>query len=90
MTTIYQKRWQVEVFHQSLKSNAALAKSPVHRLVSQANHVFASIITVFKMEPLKMRTKLHHFALKSWWYLNAVRAAYMAVPLNPLCQRGNP
>jgi hypothetical protein len=76
ITTIYQKRWQVELFHKSLKSNAALAKSPARRLVSPANHVFASIIAVFKMEQLKMRTKLNHFALKSRLYLNAVRAAY--------------
>ena len=26
--TSYKKRWQVEVFHKSLKSNASLAKSP--------------------------------------------------------------
>ena len=28
VTTTYKKRWQVEVFHKSLKSNANLAKSP--------------------------------------------------------------
>ena len=28
VTTSYKKRWQVEVFHKSLKSNASLAKSP--------------------------------------------------------------
>ncbi len=50
ITTTYQKRWQVEVFHQSLKSNAALAKSPARRLVSQTNHVFASLVAVFKLE----------------------------------------
>ena len=31
ITTTYQKRWQVEVFHKSLKSNAAFANSPAHR-----------------------------------------------------------
>ncbi len=31
VTTIYHKRWQVEVFHKSLKSNAALAKSEKQR-----------------------------------------------------------
>ena len=53
-----------------------MAKSPARRLVSQANHVLASLVAVFKMEQLKMRTKLNHFALKSRLYLNAVRAAY--------------
>jgi len=28
VATIYQKRWKVEEFHKSLKSNAGLAKSP--------------------------------------------------------------
>ena len=31
VTTIYQKRWKVEEFHKSLKSNAALAKSRLRR-----------------------------------------------------------
>ena len=34
ITTIYQKRWKVEVFHKSLKSNAALSKSPAWKVVN--------------------------------------------------------
>jgi hypothetical protein len=49
ITTIYQKRWNVEVYHKSLKSNAASAKSPARRINAQSNHISASIITVFKM-----------------------------------------
>ena len=81
ITTIYQKRWQVEVFHKSLKSNAATAKSPARRVVSQANHVFASIVAVFKMEKLKMTTHPNHFALKSKLYMNAVQAVYEQLQL---------
>ena len=40
---IYQKRWQVEVFHQTLKSNTALAKSPTKCVRTPGNHVFMSI-----------------------------------------------
>jgi hypothetical protein len=76
ITTTYQKRWQVEVFHKSLKSNAATSKSPARRIVSQANHIFASIVAVFKMEKLKMDTHLNHFALKAKLYVNAIHAAY--------------
>jgi SRSO17 transposase len=76
VTTIYQKRWKVEVFHKSLKSNAALAKSPARRPNAQSNHIFASIVAVFKMECLKIRTKLNHFALRSKLYLKAVRSAF--------------
>jgi IS4 transposase len=35
ITAIYQKRWQVEVFHQSLKASAALAKSPTRRVAAK-------------------------------------------------------
>lgn len=76
MTTIYQKRWHVEVFHKSLKSNAALAKSPARRVNAQANHIFASIVAVFRMECLKIRTQLNPFALRSKLYLKAIRLAF--------------
>ena len=75
ITTVYQKRWQVEVFHQSLKSNAAFAQSPA-RTHTQANHLFASIVAVFKREKIKMCTKLNHFALKSKLYVKAIRTAF--------------
>jgi hypothetical protein len=57
ITTLYQKRWQVEVFHKSLKSHAALAKSPARRGNAQVNPIFASMMTVFKMECLKICTR---------------------------------
>lgn len=76
ITAIYKKRWNVEVYHKSLKSNAALAKSPARRVNAQSNHIFASIITVFKMECLKIKTKMNHFALKSKLYLKAIRSAF--------------
>ena len=76
ITTVYQKRWQVEVFHKSLKSNAAFAKSPARTPRTQSNHLFASIVAVFKMEKLKMHTKLNHFALKSKLYIKAIKTAF--------------
>jgi hypothetical protein len=74
-TTTYQKRWQVEIFHPSLKSNAATSKSPARRIVSPANQVFASIVAVFKLEQLTMTTHLNHFSLKAKLYVNAIHAA---------------
>jgi hypothetical protein len=47
VSTIYQKRWKVEEFHKSLKSNAALATSPTKTIKTQANHVFMAIYSVF-------------------------------------------
>jgi hypothetical protein len=72
----YQKRWPIEVFHKSLKQNAALGKAPVRRVVTQNNHVFAALFAFFKLECLKIKRKLKHFALRSPWYLKAIRMAY--------------
>jgi hypothetical protein len=62
---IYQKRWKIEEFHKSLKSNAALAKSPTKTTKTQANHVFMAIYSVFKLECLKIKYALNHFALRT-------------------------
>lgn len=79
MTTIYQKRWKVEEFHKSIKSNTALSKSPTRTVRSQSNHFFASIYGYFKLETLKMKTKKNHFALKSQIYLQAIRQSFLAL-----------
>lgn len=74
--TTYQKRWPVEVFHKSLKQNAALGKAPVRRVTTQNNHVFAALYAVFKLECLKMKQNLNHFALRAHLYLKAIRIAF--------------
>ena len=74
--TTYQKRWPVEVFHKSLKQNAALGKAPVRRVMTQNNHVFATLYAVFKLECLKMKRNLNHFALRAHLYLKAIRVAF--------------
>jgi len=74
--TIYQKRWNVETFHKSLKQNAGLQKSPTKMETTQSNHVFASMIAFCKLEILKLKDNLNHFALKSRLYLRAIKAAF--------------
>ena len=73
---LHQKRWKVEEFHKSLKSNAGLAKSPTRRVRTQQNHVFMSMYAVFKLECLKITHKLNHFALRSKLYIKAIKLAY--------------
>jgi hypothetical protein len=86
MTTIYQKRWNVEPYHKSLKQNASLEKSPTQTVTSQTNHFFAALYGYIKLELLKGDTKLNHFALKSKLYLHAIHAAYAKLrELNPAC-----
>jgi len=74
--TTYQKRWPVEVFHKSLKQNAALGKAPVCRVVTQNNHVFAALYAFFKLECLKIKRHLNLFALRTHLDLKAIRLAF--------------
>lgn len=76
ISAIYQKRWNVEVFHKSLKQNAGLGKSPTKYEVTQSNHIFASMIAFCKLELLKLKENANHFALKSRLYLKAIKAAF--------------
>ena len=81
ITTTYKKRWQVEVFHKSLKSNANLAKSPTRTLRTQSNHVFMAIYATFKLECLSITNKLNPFALCRKLLINASRTAYAQLQL---------
>jgi SRSO17 transposase len=74
--TIYQKRWKVEEYHKSLKSNAALAKSPTKLPHTQHNHVFASLVAFVKLESYRTATHLNHFALKAKLYQSALQTAF--------------
>lgn len=76
VATIYEKRWKVEEFFKSLKSNAALAKSPTRTVRTQSNHVFMAIFSVFKLECLKLKHSLNHFALKSKLLIKANQIAF--------------
>ena len=76
ITTIYKKRWNVEVFHKSIKSNTGLARSPTHTVRTQSNHFFASIYAFYKLELLKIKHQLNHFALRSKLYIKALQASF--------------
>jgi len=76
ITTLYQKRWGVETFHKSLKSNASLAQSPAKTLRTQKNHIFCAIYAFVKLEKLCVRSKINHFALRSKVYLKALQASF--------------
>jgi len=76
ITTIYQKRWNVEPYHKSLKQNASLEKSPTQTVTSQTNHFFAALCAFIKLEMLKGTTQLNHFALKTKLYVNALHVAF--------------
>ena len=85
LTTTYHKRWQVECYHKSLKQNVSLAKSPTQTVTTQTNHFFAALCGFIKLERLKVKTKLNHFALKAKLYLTALHSAFSTLRhLTPL------
>jgi hypothetical protein len=76
MTILYQKRWKVEEYHKSIKSNLGFAKSPTKTVRTQSNHVFACLLAFVKMERLRMSTHLNHFAMKAKLYQAALATAF--------------
>ena len=80
--TSYKKRWQVEVFHKNLKSNAGLAKSPTQTLRTQSSYVLMSIYAVFKLECLSIRIQLNRTALRFKLLTNAARSVFEKLRLS--------
>jgi len=76
IATLYQKRWKVEEYHKSIKSNLGFAKSPTKTVRTQSNHVFACLLAFVKMERLRMHTHLNHFAMKAKLYQAALATAF--------------
>ncbi len=72
---LYKKRWSIEEYHKSVKQNTSFEKSPTRSLNAQLNHIFCSIIAFCKLERLKIKTKLNHFAIKYKLLLRANQIA---------------
>ena len=46
ITRLYQRRWQVEEYHKSLKQNASLTCSPTRTVRTQTNHYQSFVLFV--------------------------------------------
>lgn len=75
ITTIYQKRWKVEEYHKSIKSNLGLAKSPTKTVTTQMNHFFMASYAFVRLERLAKGVNLNQFALKNKLYVKALQAS---------------
>ena len=88
---IYQKRWKIEEFHKSIKSNLGFSKSPTKTPTTQINHFFCSIYSYLKLEALTKSTKLkNHFQLKATLYAKAIQSAHqelIRLKLGVPCER---
>jgi hypothetical protein len=67
---------KIEEYHKSIKQNASLEMSPTKTMRTQSNHIFASIFAFIKLQMLKSKTTLNHFALKAKIYLQALKSAF--------------
>lgn len=65
LLTCYQRRWQVELFHRSVKQNAAIGKAPLHASKALISHCYASIRGFLKLELLRIRQALSHDSIKA-------------------------
>ncbi len=73
---IYHKRWTIEIYHESLKNNVSLEKSPTKTVQTQSNHIFASLCGYIRLERISNQSKINHFALKSQIYIQALKIAF--------------
>jgi hypothetical protein len=76
IAAIYQRRWKVEEYHESLKQHVCLCKSPTKRVRTQSNHIFAAIYAFFKLEFLSIKAKVNQTSLRSKIYISTNRAAF--------------
>ena len=73
---LYKKRWRIEEYHKSIKSNLGVEKSPTRTARTQGNHIFASLYAFAKLEGLSLQRRLNHFALKYKLILKANQMAW--------------
>ena len=72
----YQKRWNIESFHKSIKNNASLSNSPTIVIKTQSNHIYMSMVAYCKLEMLRHDTIFcSHYSLKEWLFINSYQAA---------------
>ena len=90
INTIYKDRWSSEDVHRSLKQNTALEKMPAKLERSQANHIFASMIALVKLECMKLATKDNHYTLKRNILTKALKEAWLEIQkLKELCLKNS-
>ena len=75
---LQKRRWSVEVYHKSLKQNAAAGRAPLWSVRATLNHLWASLCAYVRWERLRLRHHSNHFALKARIRLAAQQSALCA------------
>ena len=61
--------------HKSGKQNAMMGKGTASWVFGRLNHIFCAFVALVKLERLRLKCKLNHFALKERLYLSALKAS---------------
>lgn len=75
IATIYKKRWNVEQYHESLKGNVSIGKSPAKRVQTQKAHIIAALYAFVKLERISAKLSRNRHELKSTIYFHGLQAA---------------
>ena len=60
---LYKRRWKVEEYHKSLKSNCSLGKCQASSHTAQRSHLYLSILAFAQLEKGKLAKGKNHFGL---------------------------
>jgi hypothetical protein len=74
------KRRSVEVYHESIKQNTSIGKSPAYTERTQSNHIFAAIYAYVKLELEKLNHGYNHFSVKAQIYMASLKRAMEFLP----------
>jgi DDE superfamily endonuclease len=61
---LYKRRWKIEEYHKSLKSNCSLEKCQASSHTAQKSHFYCAALAYLLLEKTKAKEDKNHFALK--------------------------
>lgn len=76
---LYKRRWKIEEYHKSLKSNCSLAKCQASSHPAQKSHFYCAALAYLLLEKTKAKEDKNHFALKKELTILQVKYGIKAV-----------
>lgn len=77
--TLYKRRWQIEEYHKSLKSNCSLEKCQASSHAAQKAHFYCAALAYLLLEKTKAKEDKNHFALKKELTIMQVKYGMKAI-----------
>lgn len=76
---LYKRRWKIEEYHKSLKSNCSLEKCQASSHTAQTSHFYCAALAYLLLEKTKAKEDKNHFALKKELTILQVRYGLKAI-----------